>query len=331
MAQKRWIRRFSSSKRRHSQGSTVGSPEHSLSTRRSKLTGESGSDSEDNSPQAFDEGTASSTTVRGKQYRARRGSVSLSSLAAKPGAVIQRQSLSEAADLVYLADPTHRRICTCLSTRFKSDEIYTNLGPCLLSINPFKWIDSLYTPEKVRTSYEQTCQGESGDPHVFRIASQALQGVMERRLDQAILITGESGSGKTENMKKCLQHFVMIAAPESQMEKQILATNPLLEAFGNAKTSRNSNSSRFGKWIELLFQRDNARLRGCRLTHYLLEKSRIVKQGHGDRNYHIFYMLCAAAMRLKRRGLDWNLDLWDFTTLQTVIHLLLVLKRWQRI
>jgi len=121
--------------------------------------------------------------------------------------------------------------------------------------------------------------------------------------NQSILISGESGAGKTEATKQCLAFFAEVAGSESNVEQKIVQANPILEAFGNAKTLRNNNSSRFGKYMEIHFDKFG-KIVGARTENYLLEKSRVVTQTPGERNYHIFYQLCTG--HLVRYSLRWS-------------------------
>lgn len=146
-------------------------------------------------------------------------------------------------------------------------------------------------------------------PHVFSISAVALHNMAHDNADQAILISGESGAGKTECCKKLLNFFSSMAGSTASraglsVETQILDSNPLLESFGNAKTVRNNNSSRFGKWMEVNFNNRNE-IKGCNIVSYLLEKSRVVNQMPTERNYHSFYMLLAGATKEMRA--DWQL------------------------
>jgi myosin heavy subunit len=132
-------------------------------------------------------------------------------------------------------------------------------------------------------------------PHVFSIAASALNNLVVDNTDQSILISGESGAGKTEATKKVLQFLSTMAASTASragasVDTQILDSNPLLESFGNAKTVRNNNSSRFGKYMEINFNNRNE-IKGCQIISYLLEKSRVIGQAQTERNYHSFYML----------------------------------------
>ena len=164
-----------------------------------------------------------------------------------------------------------------------------------MSINPFKYFPHLYTAELIM-EHLNLPRGEISTPHVFQIAAAAYQGLRGEQLNQSIIISGESGAGKTEATKKCLQFFATAAGSSAAdgMEDRLLSANPILEAFGNAKTVRNNNSSRFGKWMEVRFN-IRAQISGCRINNYLLEKSRVAFQAVMERNYHIFYMLPKAA------------------------------------
>lgn len=156
--------------------------------------------------------------------------------------------------------------------------------------------------------YRNKKRNES-DPHIFAVADQAYHQMLEHGENQSILITGESGAGKTENTKKVIQYLATIAATKStqtvtasaaglseevSLESQILSANPILEAFGNAQTVRNNNSSRFGKFIRLEFS-SNGVLAGANIERYLLEKSRVTHQSGKERNFHIFYQLLKGA------------------------------------
>jgi myosin heavy subunit len=131
-------------------------------------------------------------------------------------------------------------------------------------------------------------------PHPFEISHRAYHSMLRNHRDQAILISGESGAGKTETTKLCLSFFSEAAGSATGIEQKILSANPILEAFGNAKTLRNNNSSRFGKFMNLSFECQGGMIVGCGTTNYLLEKSRVHKQAIGERSYHIFYQICSA-------------------------------------
>ena len=191
------------------------------------------------------------------------------------------------------------------------NEFMTRVGPILVVINPFK-----FYPEKYGTNIVDKYHNNDPDgmqsPHVYQIAEQAIRQLMKENTSQAILISGESGAGKTETTKKCLQYFAEVAGSESgaEISDRILSANPILEALGNSKTLRNDNSSRFGKYMQVHFKRTHKlEICGCSTTSYLLEKSRITNIGTGERSYHIFYQLLAGAddglkRKLQLTGLD---------------------------
>lgn len=197
-------------------------------------------------------------------------------------------------DLVLLDVMSQPLILHNLKTRFAEGEIYTNVGNILISLNPYKRLP-LYTPSIIDDYRRETVR--ELPPHVFQIANNAYCGVLEKRAGQSIVISGESGAGKTECTKQCLQFLAEVAGSESSLEQKILLANPILESFGNAKTTRNNNSSRFGKYVEILFDRTGA-IQGAVTNNYLLEKSRVVNYAPEERNFHIFYELCEGVSRL---------------------------------
>lgn len=140
-------------------------------------------------------------------------------------------------------------------------------------------------------------------PHIFAIGDSAFQALSNFNQDQCIVISGESGAGKTESMKLILRYLAAISKKPSLIEQKIIEANPILEAFGNAKTTRNDNSSRFGKYIDIHFDRSGV-IQGAKIDHYLLEKSRIVSLNNGERNYHIFYLLLAGLTVAERTHLE---------------------------
>lgn len=196
------------------------------------------------------------------------------------------------SDLVMLDVMNKPLILYNLRERFARNDIYTSIGTILISINPYKRLP-LYTPavmeEYIRRGNRKL------PPHVFSIADDAFKTLLETRVGQSIVISGESGAGKTECTKQALQYLAEIAgASTSNVEQRILSANPILEAFGNAKTVRNNNSSRFGKYVEIYFDA-RAQICGATNTNYLLEKIRVVNQASGERNYHAFYQLLRGA------------------------------------
>jgi myosin-5 len=193
-------------------------------------------------------------------------------------------------DLTLLDDMGSPLILHNLKVRFESGEIYTNIGNILISINPFQRLP-LYTEEKIN-QYKNRKIGAVVPPHVYDVAHDAYYRLTAFRQLQSLVISGESGSGKTEVTKQALQYLAAIAGSKSGVESKVLKTNPVLEAFGNAKTLRNDNSSRFGKYMEIFFSQINGEISGASIQNYLLEKIRVVNPGTNERNFHIFYQMC---------------------------------------
>ncbi|KAL4657338.1 unconventional myosin-Ic-like isoform X1 [Arapaima gigas] len=194
-----------------------------------------------------------------------------------------------------------------LRKRFKENLIYTYIGSVLVSVNPYKELD-IYSRQNMER-YRGVSFYEIS-PHIFAVSDNAYRSMRTERRDQCILISGESGAGKTEASKKILQYYAVTcpASERVQMVKdRLLQSNPVLEAFGNAKTLRNDNSSRFGKYMDVQFDFKGAPV-GGHILNYLLEKSRVVHQNHGERNFHIFYQLIEGGEDdlLRRLGLERN-------------------------
>nr|XP_029476376.1 myosin-IIIb-like isoform X1 [Oncorhynchus nerka]XP_029476377.1 myosin-IIIb-like isoform X2 [Oncorhynchus nerka] len=195
-------------------------------------------------------------------------------------------------DLAALSDLDEQSLLESLSQRFKQDRIYTYIGDILVAINPFKYLPLYVKEVSERYKYHEKSKLP---PHIFAVADRAYQSMMGRLAtgprNQCIVISGESGAGKTESTKLLLRQIMELCRANSQLEQQILQVNPLLEAFGNAQTVMNDNSSRFGKYIQLRFH--NSSVKGAKINEYLLEKSRVVHQDEGERNFHIFYCMLA--------------------------------------
>ncbi|XP_032879637.1 unconventional myosin-Ib isoform X3 [Amblyraja radiata] len=193
-------------------------------------------------------------------------------------------------DSVLLEPLTEDTFLENLKKRFDHCEIYTYIGDVVISVNPYRPLP-IYTPAKVeeyrnRNFYELS-------PHIYALADEAYRSLRDQDKDQCILITGESGAGKTEASKLVMSYVAAVCGKGTevnQVKEQLLQSNPVLEAFGNAKTVRNDNSSRFGKYMDIEFDFKGDPLGGV-ISNYLLEKSRVVKQPRGERNFHIFYQL----------------------------------------
>lgn len=200
----------------------------------------------------------------------------------------EKKEVDDNCALMYLNEAT---LLHNLDLRYHKDKIYTYVANILLAVNPYKDIKGLYTPERIK-EYKGKSLGVL-PPHCYAIADKAYRDLKVLKLSQAIIVSGESGAGKTENTKFALKYIADNFGSGDDIDKRIVQANPLLEAFGNAKTMRNNNSSRFGKFIEIHFSKN--KVVGGFISHYLLEKSRIVSQGAKERNYHIFYRLCCGA------------------------------------
>ncbi|CAG2180893.1 unnamed protein product, partial [Oppiella nova] len=198
-------------------------------------------------------------------------------------------------DFVLLEDYTNpNAFIDNLKKRFKENLIYTFIGQVLVSVNPYKNLD-IYSNEIIE-KYRNVNLYEL-PPHIFAISDVSYRLMREESRDQCILISGESGSGKTEASKKILQYLAAASHHNPTVESvkdKLLLSNPVLEAFGNAKTNRNDNSSRFGKYMDIEFDYLGSPL-GGHINNYLLEKSRVIHQNKGERNFHIFYELLNGA------------------------------------
>jgi len=258
-------------------------------------------------------------------------------------------------DVLHLSSVSEAALLHTLRQRFRNDNIYTLAGQILISINPYKAItspgssESIYSKNKIDL-YRRTSSGfTEKPPHLFQVADRAYTALMDSAhssmavthlededavmlleshhqpgqiRDQSIIISGESGAGKTEATKIIMKFLAkttrkttsssgdMIAA----LEDRVLSSNPLLETFGNAQTLRNNNSSRFGKFIHIYFSCDTGAITGASISNYLLEKTRITDRVDGERNYHIFYQLLAAAedKLLEKLGLEGGLSAFRY-------------------
>merc|ERR1712088_97371 len=223
------------------------------------------------------------------------------------------EKCEDMVNLTYLNDAS---VFHNLEVRYKAKLIYTYSGLFCIVVNPYKRYP-IYTP-RVVTLYLGKRKNEV-PPHLWAITETAYRNMLTNSKDQSMLITGESGAGKTENTKKVISYLAAVAAPKKKpgqekkvaLEDQIVATNPILESYGNAKTSRNDNSSRFGKFIRIHFT-TAGKLCGCDIESYLLEKSRITQQQSVERSYHIFYQLLQPFVPTMKAECMVSDDIYDY-------------------
>ncbi|CAK6438045.1 unnamed protein product [Pipistrellus nathusii] len=217
-------------------------------------------------------------------------------------------------DLTKVNPVTLETVLRCLQARYMADTFYTNAGCTLVALNPFKPVPQLYSPDLMK-EYHAAPQPQKLKPHIFMVGEQTYRNVKSliEPVNQSIVVSGESGAGKTWT-SRCLMKFyaVVAASPTSweshkiaeRIEQRILNSNPVMEAFGNACTLRNNNSSRFGKFIQLQMNRAH-QMTGAAVQTYLLEKTRVACQASSERNFHIFYQICKGASADER--LQWHL------------------------
>ncbi|XP_066910591.1 myosin-10-like [Clytia hemisphaerica] len=231
--------------------------------------------------------------------------------------------VEDMADLTCLNEAS---VLNNLKDRYFSDLIYTYSGLFCVVVNPYKRLP-IYS-EKVVALYKGKKRHEV-PPHVYAIADSAFRSMLQDRENQSILCTGESGAGKTENTKKVIQYLTAVAGrnqgkvdtedkTQGKLENQLLQANPILEAFGNAKTVKNDNSSRFGKFIRIMFD-SSGFICGANIDQYLLEKARIVRQAPEERTFHIFYqLLLGASPEVKKQFLLLEPTAYNFMSNGTV-------------
>ncbi|KAI7989958.1 Myosin-17 [Camellia lanceoleosa] len=212
---------------------------------------------------------------------------------APPGGVDDMTKLS------YLHEPG---VLQNLATRYELNEIYTYTGNILIAINPFQRLPHLYDTHMME-QYKGAGFGELS-PHVFAVADVAYRAMINEGKSNSILVSGESGAGKTETTKMLMRYLAHLGGRSGvegrTVEQQVLESNPVLEAFGNAKTVRNNNSSRFGKFVEIQFDK-SGRISGAAIRTYLLERSRVCQISDPERNYHCFYLLCSAPPEVREK------------------------------
>ncbi|NXU55456.1 MYO19 protein, partial [Turnix velox] len=217
-------------------------------------------------------------------------------------------------DLTKVNPVTTTTVLKCLQARYAVNLFYTNAGCSLVALNPFQPISCLYSPELMR-EYHLALRPQDLKPHIFAVAEQTYRNVQSQiePVNQSIIVSGESGAGKTWTSRCLMKFYASVAAsvfsPEGndtveRIEKRVLDSNPVMEAFGNACTLRNNNSSRFGKYIQLQLDRFH-HLSSASIQTFLLEKTRVAYQAPNERNFHIFYQITKGATAEER--LEWNL------------------------
>uniref|UniRef100_M4E1Q8 Myosin motor domain-containing protein n=1 Tax=Brassica campestris TaxID=3711 RepID=M4E1Q8_BRACM len=204
------------------------------------------------------------------------------------------EGVEDLIQLSYLNEPS---VLYNLRVRYSQDVIYSKAGPVLIAVNPFKSVQ-IYGNDIISAYQKKAVDA----PHVYAVADAAYDEMMREEKNQSIIISGESGAGKTETAKYAMQYLAALGGGSCGVEYEILKTTSILEAFGNAKTSRNANSSRFGKLIEIHFSA-MGKICGAKLETFLLEKSRVAQLFNGERSYHIFYELCAGASPILKERL----------------------------
>ncbi|GFS30230.1 myosin family protein with Dil domain-containing protein [Actinidia rufa] len=226
-------------------------------------------------------------TSNGKKIVAKLSKIYPKDMEAPAGGVDDMTKLS------YLHEPG---VLQNLKIRYELNEIYTYTGNILIAINPFQRLPHIYDAHMMQ-QYKGAPFGELS-PHVFAVADVAYRAMINEGKSNSILVSGESGAGKTETTKMLMRYLAFLGGRKATegrtVEQQVLESNPVLEAFGNAKTVRNNNSSRFGKFVEIQFDK-HGRISGAAIRTYLLERSRVCQISDPERNYHCFYLLCAAS------------------------------------
>lgn len=241
------------------------------------------------------------------------------------------------AELTHLNEPS---VVYNLYLRYLDDLIYTYSGLFLVAINPYKLLpiynqsilmkyhqyNNVTTNKNDYKSKNASNSNNSNNnnkgqspPHIFAVAESTFRNLLSNKKDQSILVTGESGAGKTENTKKIIQYLSSITSGsrtnkvdhDNSIDTKILQANPILESFGNAKTIKNNNSSRFGKFIQIYFS-NTGEISGANINYYLLEKSRVISQSNQERNYHIFYQFLKGYENLPSLGLNKDMSTYNY-------------------
>ncbi|XP_067864269.1 unconventional myosin-XIX isoform X2 [Heptranchias perlo] len=228
--------------------------------------------------------------------------------------LINEDQLHQFDDLTKVNPVTTTTVLKCLQARYLASVFYTNAGCTLVAINPFQSVSNLYSPG-IMKEYHTASRPQELKPHIFTVAEQAFRNVQSHiePVNQSLIVSGESGAGKTWTSRCLMNYFATVAASSTsvkcqenveRIEKRVLDSNPVMEAFGNACTLRNHNSSRFGKYIQLQLNRSQ-QLEGASVQTYLLEKTRVAYQAPSERNFHIFYQVVKGSTEEQR--LEWDI------------------------
>eukprot|EP01091_Cochliopodium_minus_P012288 TRINITY_DN3691_c2_g1_i1.p1 TRINITY_DN3691_c2_g1~~TRINITY_DN3691_c2_g1_i1.p1 ORF type:complete len:1441 (+),score=454.37 TRINITY_DN3691_c2_g1_i1:28-4323(+) len=204
-------------------------------------------------------------------------------------------------DLIKIENLSVESLLENIKIRYDVEKYYTYCGTILVALNPYYPVHNKYYTQSIIQQYTKRRIGEE-PPHLFAVADSAYRDITENNKKVSIIISGESGAGKTETTKLIVNYLSAMNNKPTEVEAKLVESSSLLEAFGNAKTQRNRNSSRFGKYIKIMFKNDLT-IAGAQMETYLLEKSRVTIQPEGERNYHFFYQLCAGATSQQKKNL----------------------------
>ena len=212
---------------------------------------------------------------------------------------LKNQNCDNINDLMNLQHLNEPSMLNALFNRYKKNTIYTYTGPILIAINPFKNLE-IYDDGNIKNFNNNQIE----NPHLYGVVSKVYENIKKNKGNQSVLISGNSGSGKTFSTRYIMKYLSKVSSNfdtnENTVERKLLESNPILEAFGNAKTLMNDNSSRFGKYIKIFFD-DDSKITGANIETYLLEKIRLINQKDGERNFHIFYLILSGMSNIDKQ------------------------------
>ena len=204
-------------------------------------------------------------------------------------------------DLARLKSIDQKTVLTALKGRHEHGEVYTHAASVLIAVNPYKTLQGMYSKERL-TKFRNSVHLADEPPHIFGLAAKAHRSMISEGCNQAVVINGESGAGKTESAKFVMDYLRVVSNATEEIEQGIISSQPLTEYFGCAKMLRNDNSSRFGKFIKLMFD-NSAKIHGAEVDTFLLEKQRVTHVGQGERNFHVFYNLLRGCASVELKAL----------------------------